>query len=183
MGVLAPRSAHAKKLSLSSICQQLEFSFYLKIEVVFDFPKKWSPLPFAEKLRSSSNSYELSGSTLTEKCWKINFPGRGWRVGVAGLSKNKANSAFKLSLTWSWGWAWQNFWSIFSPFQEILSTFCFFQQKKLRNRSPGGPHCILCKRFSLALKINFSGSWGFRIYINLHKKLWLFCRGARVLKI
>ena len=46
--------------------------------------KNWGCLPFPKKLRSSSNC-ELTWSTFTEICWKINFPG-GWVC--AGLTEN-----------------------------------------------------------------------------------------------
>ena len=36
------------------------------------FKKKWGPLPFANKLRSFSNTCDLTWSTFTEKCWQIN---------------------------------------------------------------------------------------------------------------
>jgi hypothetical protein len=106
----------AKKGGRPPFCQKLRLSSILqKIEVVFQFQTNWGRLPFDKRIRSSFNSCELTRSTFTDKCWKINFPGWGGWVGgwvgwvgwVAELKKNKAYSGFNLSLTWSWDWAWQ----------------------------------------------------------------------------
>ena len=73
-----------KTLMSSFICQKIEVVFHLaknlgrllfKNKLLFcPFAIKLDRLPFAAKLRSSSNSCDLTWSTFTEKCGKINFP-------------------------------------------------------------------------------------------------------------
>ena len=93
-----------KNWRLYSIFQTFEVAFQLVWHNLVNI--HWKMLE--NKLSRVGGVWRRSGlsgrrSGLSGRCSGLS----GRRSGLSGLMENKANSAFKLSLTWSWGWAWQ----------------------------------------------------------------------------